>query len=265
MKIFQLLVLLTVAVSCTSKDETLIWSDEFNDTGLPDSTYWLYDIGATGYGNNEMQNYTDNLANCRQENGSLIIEAHKNGDEWTSARLKSKNKFNFTYGKIVFRAKLPSGSGTWPALWLLAENIDMLGWPAGGEIDVMEHVGKNPGVVQCALHTTSSYGNTVNKMEYGVPDFNTDFHTYEASRTADKIDFLVDGKLYYTYKPSVKNEDTWPFDSPFFIIMNIAMGGNWGSDTQYETNNLKNGIEPSLTTARMEVDYVRVYANEATR
>lgn len=265
MKILPFFALFIIVGSCTPKEEKLIWSDEFNGTGLPNITYWSYDLGATGYGNNEIQYYTSDLNNCRQENGSLIIEAHKTGNEWTSARLISKHKFSFTYGKIVFRAKLPPGSGTWPALWLLAENIDSVGWPDGGEIDVMEHVGKNPGVTQCALHTASSFGNTLNKKEYSVPDFNTAFHTYEANRTADKIDFLIDGNLYYTYEPSVKNEDTWPFDSPFFIIMNIAMGGNWGSDTQYETNNLKNGIEPSLSTARMEVDYVRVYSNEATK
>lgn len=265
MKSISFFVLLLITVSCSPQKDVLVWSDEFNGTGLPDSTYWSYDLGATGYGNNEIQNYTNLMTNARQENGSLIIEAHKNVDEWTSARLISKNKFSFTYGKIVFRAKLPSGSGTWPALWLLAENIDSAGWPEGGEIDVMEHVGKNPGVAQCALHTASSFGNTINKKEYAVPDFNIAFHTYEANRTTDKIDFLIDGNLYYTYEPSVKNEDTWPFDNPFFIIMNIALGGNWGSDTQFETDGLKNGIDPSLTSARMEVDYVRVYKNADTR
>lgn len=247
------------AVNGFAQKETLIWSDEFNSAGAPDTANWLRELGSHGFGNNEIQEYTAKLENARQEGGVLIIEAHNKNGNWTSGRIISSGKFNFTYGRIEFRAKLPAGSGTWPALWMLGENITEVGWPACGEIDVMEHVGKNPGVVQAALHTTHSYGNTINKQEYAVPDFNTTFHTYEANRTKDKIEFLVDGKVYYTFSPEEKNEDTWPFDKPFFIIMNIAMGGNWGSDASLETKGLKNGIEPSLKVARMEVDYVRVY------
>lgn len=259
MKRISFFIVLLISWGCNTQNETLLWSDEFSGKGAPDTTYWSYDLGASGYGNNEIQNYTNLLSNSRQENGLLLIEAHKSGNEWTSARLLSKNKLSFTYGKIVFRAKLPTGSGTWPALWMLGENCSVVGWPACGEIDVMEHVGKNPGIAQCALHTTSSFGNTVNKKEIAIPDYNTAFHLYEANWTPEKIEFSVDGKVYYTYNPSVKNKDTWPFDEPFFIIMNIAMGGNWGSETKYETNGLKNGIEPSLSSARMEVDYVRVF------
>lgn len=263
MKTILLLSLLTLEIAGIAQDVNLLWSDEFNGAGAPDSSIWSYNLGATGWGNNEIQNYTDKRQNSRQENGVLLIEAHKSGEEWTSARLVSQNKFNFKYGRIVFKAKLPRGSGTWPALWMLGENITSDGWPTCGEIDVMEHVGKNPGVVQCALHTPSSSGNTVNKKEILVPDYDTEFHLYEANWTEDKINFFVDGKLYYTYEPEVKNKNTWPFDKPFFIIINIAMGGNWGSDTRYETNDLKNGIDPSISTARMEVDYVRIYKNAA--
>lgn len=261
MKIILFLSLLLICGTCFSQESNLIWSDEFNSSGAPDSNNWSYNLGATGYGNNEIQNYTDNLANSRQENGVLVIEAHKKGAEWTSARLLSKDKFSFTYGRIVFRAKLPSGIGTWPALWMLAQNIDEVGWPEGGEIDVMEHVGRRPGVVQAAMHTSSSHGNTINLGYTNVLDYNTEFHLYEANWTKDKIEFSVDGNVYYTYQPATKDKDTWPFDKPQFIIMNIAMGGNFGSYPEMETNGLKNGIEPGLSIARMEVDYVRVYKN----
>jgi beta-glucanase (GH16 family) len=242
-----------------AQNETLFWSDEFNGTGAPDPKYWSYELGATGYGNNEVQNYTSDLSNSRQEGGILIIEASKKAEEWTSARLISKGKFEFQYGKIVFRAKLPAGSGTWPALWMLGANIDTVGWPDGGEIDVMEHVGRRPTIVQSAMHTRSSYGNTVNVGFIPVEDFDKEFHTYEANWTPEKIEFSVDGKIYYTYNPAVKDKETWPFNKPCYILMNIAMGGNFGSDPQYETNGLKNGIDPKLSSVRMEVDYVRVY------
>lgn len=233
----------------------LVWSDEFDGTGLPNSAYWGYDLGTGGgWGNNEVQNYTNSTNNVRQEDGVLIIEAKKSGSNWTSARVKSQGKINFTYGRIVFRAKLPTGAGTWPALWMLGESITTAGWPACGEIDVMEHVGKNPTVVQAAMHTPSSFGNTVNKGSRNVPTFDTEFHNYEVLWTAEKIQFFIDGVLYYTYNPATKNANTWPFTAPQFIIMNIAMGGNFGGDPQYP-----GGIDPAITYAKMEVDYVRYY------
>jgi beta-glucanase (GH16 family) len=265
MKILSFLFLFMVCGNCFSQDENLLWSDEFNGVGAPDSTYWSYELGATGYGNNEIQNYTNLLANSRQENGTLIIEAHKKGDEWTSARLISKDKFNFTYGRIVFRAKLPTGFGTWPALWMLGQNINEVGWPECGEIDVMEHVGRRPGVVQAAMHTPSSHGNTLNVGFTDVPDFDTEYHLYEANWTKEKIEFSVDGLLFYTYFPAIKDNDTWPFEKPQYIIMNIAMGGNFGSYPEFESDGLKNGIDPELSKARMEIDYVRVYKNEDSR
>jgi beta-glucanase (GH16 family) len=180
--------------------------------------------------------------------GRLIIEAKKKDNQWTSARLKGQGKKTWTYGKIVFRAKLPGGKGTWPALWMLGDNVTTAGWPACGEIDIMEHVGRNPGVVQCAMHTISSHGDTVNKSSKTVGTFDK-FHTYEILWTEQKIEFFIDGDSYYTYQPSVKDNKTWPYDAPFFIIMNIAIGGGLGGD-----------VDPALNFARMEVDYVRVYA-----
>lgn len=241
--------------SCNSnKPGQLVWSDEFNYTGAPDSTKWNYETGngcpdRCGWGNNEAQIYTKDLKNVRVENGSLIIDAFKNGTQWTSGRITSEAKMNFTYGRIEFRAKIPTSLGSWSALWMLGGNYKTKGWPACGEIDVMEHVGRNPGVVQSVLHTPESYGNTVNLKSHNVNAIVSDFHLYQANWTSNRIEFSVDGITFYTFEPTSINEKTWPFDSPFYIIMNIAMGGNLGGPV----------IDPAITVARMEVDYVRVY------
>ena len=259
MRTLIIVALIWFGQNCFAQQDTLIWSDEFDGTGAPNSAYWSYDLGNNGWGNNEIQYYTSQTQNVRQENGSLIIEALKSGSDWTSARILTNNKFEFTYGKVVFRAKIPYGSGTWPALWMLGENFATAPWPACGEIDVMEHVGKDPGVVHSSLHSSSSFGNTINTGTKFISTYNTEFHEYQAVWKSYRIEFSIDGNLYYTYEPAVIDNSTWPFNKPFFIIMNIAMGGNWGSDPQYETNGLKNGIDPVLTSARMEIDYVRVY------
>lgn len=251
--------LFLIAVTGYTQQDTLFWSDEFNGSGPPDPATWSYDLGNNGWGNNEIQNYTDLTQNVRQENGLMVIDALKTGNTWTSARIISRNKFNFIYGRVAFSAKLPSGSGTWPALWMLGEEFSTLGWPACGEIDVMEFVGKNPGVIHSSIHTSSSFGNTVNTNTWFVDGCSSGFHTYEATWSPDKIEFRIDGYMFYSYEPVVKIGATWPFNKSFFLIMNIAMGGNFGSDPQYETNGLKNGIDPALTSARMEIDYVRVY------
>lgn len=250
MKTYLFVILLFVAQASLAQNFIdLAWSDEFDVNGAPNPDNWGYDLGQSGWGNNEVQNYTNLAQNARVENGVLIIDALKINGNWTSARLKSQGKKNFTYGRIVFRAKLPLGIGTWPALWTLGESISTIGWPACGEIDVLEHVGRDPGVILSAIHTTSSSGNTVNKSTTQVANHATAFHTYELRWTPEKLEFLADGVLYYTYQPATKNSATWPFTSPQFIIMNIAMGGTLGGPT----------IDPALTAARMEVDYVRVY------
>lgn len=250
----------------TGKHKELVWAEEFDYEGLPNDEFWTYDEGngcpnLCGWGNSELQHYTvKNPDNARVEDGKLIIEAHKHDDgRWTSARLKTHGKQHFTYGTVQFRAKLPTGSGTWAALWLLGANVTEIGWPACGEIDVMEHVGKKQGEVITALHTTSSHGNTHNKTTITADNVDGEWHIYEMRWTEKKLTFYLDGKKYYTYKPKQQNAETWPFNKEAFIIMNIAIGGGLGSDPQYETNGLKNGVDPELTTARMEVDYVRVY------
>jgi beta-glucanase (GH16 family) len=235
---------------------TLIWSDEFEKDGAPDSTSWTYDIGrgSNGWGNQELQYYTRENRNVQVKNGVLKITASKENGSWTSARVKSQGKRSFKYGKVVFRAKLPSGVGTWPALWLLGDDIPVKGWPSCGEIDVMEHVGKNPGIVQAALHTPSSHGDTKDKNSIPVPTYNSEFHDYELVWTEAKLQFSVDGKVFYTYAPTEKNQSTWPYDHPFYLIMNVAIGGGFGG-----------AVDESLTTATMEVDYVRVYESTARK
>lgn len=262
----KLLFLLLLCFALYQCEEKAVWSDEFNYEGLPDPNKWTYDVGngcprLCGWGNNEVQVYTENnLANARVEDGKLIIEAHKQPDgSWTSARLKTQGKRHMRYGKAVIRAKIPGGAGVWSAIWMLGENITTKGWPACGEIDIMEHVGKNPGYVHSALHSPSSYGATENTGISKVPGFDTDFHDYGFEWSPEKITVYIDGRLHYEYAPTEKNADTWPFDDPFFFIFNIAMGGNWGSEVSLETNGRKNGIDPELTSARMEIDHIRVY------
>lgn len=229
----------------------LIWSDEFDYNGAPDPSKWGYDLGGGGWGNNEAEYYTNRTENAVVENGVLKITAQKEdyeGASYTSARLNTKGKFNFKYGKIEVRAKLPEGGGTWPAIWMLGSNVETAGWPACGEIDIMEEVGNDPGRIHSSLHTPSSHGATTNTATKIVPDFSTEFHVYSAEWSANKIQFAVDGTVFYTYNPAEKNASTWPFDSNQFIILNLAMGGNFGGD-----------IDPEFTTGTMEVDYVRVY------
>jgi beta-glucanase (GH16 family) len=253
MKIF----LVWCLVGCTLFNATppkekykLVWSDEFNKDGAPDSNVWQYDMGngSNGWGNNEAQHYTRDASNVVVKDGKLRITAINTNGNWTSARIKTQGKKSWRYNKIVFRAKLPTGRGTWPALWMLGESVSTKGWPACGEIDVMEHVGRDPGVVQCALHSPASHGNTIHKQSTPLPTFDSEFHDFEVNWDEEKLEFSVDGKLFYTYAPEVKDASTWPYDQPFFLIMNIAMGGGLGGP-----------IDPALKSAVMEVDYVRVY------
>lgn len=232
--------------------ETLVFSDEFDVNGSPDESKWGYDIGtgSNGWGNGEKQYYTKREENVKVEGGLLKITARKEnygGAAYTSARLLTEGKFDFTYGKVEVRAKLPVGEGTWPAIWMLGSNIRTEGWPACGEIDIMEHWGHNHGIVQSALHTPSSYGNTVNHGSEELDDVSTAFHVYGVEWDNQEIVFSIDGEVHYTYKPANKNSQTWPFNSDQFLILNVAMGGNWFS------------IDPNFESSTMEIDYVRVF------
>jgi beta-glucanase (GH16 family) len=236
----------------------LIWSDEFDYEGLPDPLKWGYAVGGHGWGNNESQFYTEaRKENARVEGGRLIIEAHREtwgAQDYTSTRLISRHKGDWTYGRIVIRAKMPHGRGTWPALWLRPTNPSPFGgWPNDGEIDIMEYVGYNPGVVHGTVHCRASNWMTKNAAGASVPVLNAEsaFHDYAVEWTPDKIVFSVDGMDYHAYLNKKDGWESWPFDAPFYLIMNLAIGGWWGA---------KQGIDETLFPQRLEVDYVRVYA-----
>lgn len=227
----------------------LVWSDEFNTDGAPDQSKWSYELGTGqgGWGNNELQNYTDRRENSVVSNGTLKINLKKEayqGSTFTSARLVSKGKYDFKYGKIEFRAKLPAGGGTWPALWMLGSNYETSPWPACGEIDVMEHVGNQQNKVFSTLHFPGNSGSNAVGGQTTVPTASTEFHTYSAEWSPTFIKFYVDNNLFFTFN----NSASLPFNNKFFIIMNMAMGGNFGGT-----------VDPAVTAATMEVDYVRVY------
>ncbi|TXF79651.1 glycoside hydrolase family 16 protein [Chryseobacterium sp.] len=233
----------------------LIWSEEFNYTGLPDSTKWNYEVGGNGYGNNEAQFYTKNrLENARVEGGNLIIEARKEqweNSQYTSARLMTRGKHSWKYGTFEIRAKLPKGRGTWPAIWMMSEN--MKEWPDDGELDIMEHVGFHQGFIHATAHT-KKYNHIINTQKTDtleVKDASEKFHVYRMDWSPEKIEMYVDDLKYYTYVNTEKTYDAWPFDQPFFMILNLAVGGNWGG---------QKGIDDSIFPQKFYIDYVRVYA-----
>lgn len=241
-------------VFVAKKGPQLVWSDDFNTNGAPDTNKWGYDLGKgdNGWGNGEKQFYTNRTDNVKVENGLLKIIAKKEsyqGSDYTSARLLTKGKFDFTYGRIDVRAKLPTGAGTWPAIWMLGANIDSKGWPACGEIDIMEHWGYNPTKISSATHTPSCSGGCANTKvgETTITDYATAFHIYSLEWTETELKFIIDEVVKYSYKPTVRNSSTWPYTAPQFIILNVAMGGSW-----FE-------IDPNFTESIMEVDYIKVY------
>ncbi|QHL87391.1 family 16 glycosylhydrolase [Nibribacter ruber] len=263
-KYLTLCLMIFLALGARAQNATfneLVWQDEFEGEGAPNPAWWSYDLGTGdgGWGNRELQSYTNQLANVRQSGGKLVIEAIKQNGNWTSGRIKTQGKFKFTYGRVEWKAKLAPGVGTWPALWMLGEAVTTKGWPACGEIDVMEYIDRLPGKIQAALHTPSSFGNTQNIGSTQIPDPTTAFHIYAAEWSPTEIKFFVDNTLYYTYAPAVRDARTWPFTEDQFLIMNIAVGGNMGSEPSLETNGQKNGVDPNLSSTRMEVEYVRVY------
>lgn len=240
----------------------LVWSDEFEGTGAPDTTKWIYDVGNWGWGNKEPQYYTnDRRENARLEDGNLIIEARRNdmGQEWTSARLTTRGKTSFLYGRYEFRAKVPAKDGTWAAGWFLGdEYVDELSWPYCGEIDVLECVGSEiddmtgDGINHGSCHTRAYYfkeGTHITAVT-DVEDMVNTYHTYSIEWTPEEIKAFVDGEHYYTYDKN-KDELEWPFDKPQNIILNLAMGGGMGGT-----------IDPSIDSQEFIIDYVRVYGKK---
>ena len=244
-----------------SNDWQLVWADEFNFTGLPDPAKWKYDTGGHGWGNKELQYYTQGRKeNARVENGSLIIEARRdnwNGHEYTSARLVSKGKGDWTYGRFEARAKLPTGKGAWPAIWMLPTDWKYGGWPSSGEIDIMEQVGYEPFVVHASVHTKSYHHsiNTQKTAKTNVPNATSEFNVYAVEWTPDEIRGYVNDQHYFTFKNERLTDTSadfrqWPFDQKFHLLLNIAVGGTWGG---------AQGVDPAIWPQRMEIDYVRVY------
>ncbi len=229
---------------------TLVWADEFEGSEL-NMENWSFEIGdgcpnLCGWGNNELQVYTD--SNHRIEEGKLIISAKKQNG-YTSTRIISKGKKEFQYGRIEARLKVPSGAGLWPAFWALGNDIDVNSWPDCGEIDIMEYVGRNPNEVLNAIHTRSSYGNTVNKQVTSIAGFEDEFHVIKLEWNSAFMDFFVDDRLLYRYGPQLKTAENWPFNKPVFLIFNLAVGGNLGGT-----------VDSDLSFPREYViDYIRVY------
>jgi beta-glucanase (GH16 family) len=240
----------------TTVKPSLVWSDEFDYTGLPDSTKWGYDTGGHGWGNQELQYYTNGRPqNASVADGLLTITAIKEpfeGAQYTSARLVSKNKGDWTFGQMEIRAKMPRGRGTWPAIWMLPTHWEYGDWPRAGEIDIMEFVGYQPDSVFATVHTKSynhSIGTQVTKGLY-MPTASDSFHVYAIDWDSTKIDFLIDGVKFHQFKNDGTGVDAWPFDKAFHFLLNIAVGGGWGG---------KMGVDDTIFPQNMQVDYVRVY------
>jgi beta-glucanase (GH16 family) len=253
----------------SNKNYTLVWHDEFDgpNGSLPDPKKWTYDLGGGGWGNQELESYTNRAENAHIENGNLVITARKEtfegsdhiAREFTSARLKTQGLFSQTYGRFEARIKIPSGQGMWPAFWMLGDNISSVGWPKCGEIDIMENVGKEPGLVHGSLHGPMTTGAATDLTStVSLPtgkDFAAAFHLYAVEWEPDAVRFYLDDTLYATFTAnSVASTPTtagsWVFDHPYFLILNVAVGGSWPGT-------------PDATTAfpqTMLIDYVRVYA-----
>lgn len=271
-KLMAILLLTLTATAAPADDWKLVWSDEFDQPGPPNPAKWGYEKGFIR--NNEAQYYTSGRKeNARVENGVLVIEARKEnwpnpaatankarrrspgGQEaakYTSASLTTQGKAGWTYGRIEVRAKLPGGRGTWPAIWCLGTNITQVGWPACGEIDIMENVGFNPGVVHATVHAAGSdhKGHVSKGGQTKCPDAADAFHVYRVDWDAEKMDFYLDDHKYFTYSKAGNAGAAWPFDKEQYLILNLAIGGEWGG---------QKGIDDGIFPRRYQIDYVRVY------
>lgn len=248
------------------KGYQLVWNDEFDTPSLADgrpalpSEAWWFETGNHGWGNNELQNYIDKVHDndtvSKIENGNLIITAFKreqpvDGSNIISARMNTKEAW--LYGYFEMRAKLPGGKGTWAAFWMMPQSPEKNKWPDDGEIDILEYVGYRPNIVQSTIHT-GSYNHLTGTDKSGtkaIQDAETKFHTYGLEWTADRIVGYVDGEVYFTYENDKENKyGTWPFNHPFYLKLNLAIGGNWGG---------LQGVDDSIFPAKYIIDYVRVY------
>ena len=232
---------------------TLVFSDEFDGNGAPDQAKWGYEIGYIR--NKEAQYYTSRQENVRAESGNLVIEGRKEvsqGYAYTSASINTLGRFEFLYGRVEVRAKLPTGNGSWPAIWMLGTNRTQVGWPACGEIDVMENVGFDPLAIHASAHT-AAYNHTIGTQKTAIVNVANpweDFHVYAMEWYPDRIDVFVDGQKYFTFRNEGTGSGTWPFDKPQYLLINLAIGGSWGG---------QKGIDDALFPKRYLIDYVRIY------
>lgn len=251
-------------------DWQLVWQDEFDGTGAVDTNKWTHELWAPGRVNNELQRYTARTENARIESGKLVIEAHKDnymGDEYSSARIHSAEKGDLLYGRIEVSAKLPNGHGTWPAIWMMPTDIFTYAttcdattdwddgcdaWPNSGEIDIMEHVGYDTGKVHATVHNKAGYWVNGQQRQATIyqPEVDIGFHTYAIEWSPARIDMFIDDNLYYSYINQHTGWQQWPYDKPFHVILNLAVGGDWGGAA---------GVDPNIWSQRLEVDYVRMY------
>ncbi len=258
---------------CTEKDEVVTpvivpiedknwqfsaeptWADEFNGTGAPDPSKWVYEIGNSGWGNNELQYYTRG-ENANVSNGILTIEARRedrNGAKYTSTRMTTKGFQDFLYGRVEANIKIPAGRGTWPAFWMLPTDNVYGNWPRSGEIDIMEHVGYDPNEVHMSVHT-EAFNHSINTQKTAsltVPTALSEFHKYRVDWTPYAVRGFVDDVQVFEFVNGNAGYAAWPFDKKFFILLNIAVGGNWGG---------AQGVDDGIFPSKMEVDYVRVYS-----
>ncbi|MFL9843745.1 glycoside hydrolase family 16 protein [Flavobacterium rhizosphaerae] len=252
MKKIALLLLIT-CFTCTAqvKKGTLVWEENFNGNIIDEAT-WNFEVGDgcpnCGWGNNERQLYT--TENHKVENGNLVITAKKHDGEYTSTRITTANKKEFKYGYIEARVKLPTGQGIWPAFWMLGSDIKKEGWPLSGEIDILEYLGRDPDMVYTTIHTKANHAGNATGKKTEFKNMEEGYHTFGIDWSKQAITFYVDNVSVFTYAPKVKTIENWPFDKPFFIILNMAIGGNFGGPE----------VDDSIFPQEYYIDYVKVYS-----
>jgi beta-glucanase (GH16 family) len=254
--IYIFITLLSVS-GCAPKSEwELVWAEEFEYSGSPSGESWGYELGHIR--NNELQYYSNSPKNVSVGEGNCTIIARlASEDSITSASINTLGRVDFLYGRIEVRARIPSALGTWPAIWMLGTNRMDMGWPQCGEIDIMENVGYDPDQIHANIHTGSynhSIGTNKGNQIY-VKDPQNDFHLYSVEWFEDHMDFFFDDSLYFSFQNDLTgNNDTWPFDKPHYLLLNLAYGGSWGGNE---------GVAPDLLPLRFDIDYVRYYKRKS--
>src|SRR5690606_15964628 len=252
-KSLVLVSLFILGISCTSKAQDVIFEDNFDGESL-NMAFWNYEEGdgcphLCGWGNNERQIYERKYVSL--EDGKLVIEAVKDGDKYYSGKINTLGKVEFQYGIIEVRLKLPEGHGIWPAVWMLGTNIGEVGWPASGEIDIMEYVGREPHTIYSSLHTPANHGDNASSQKTYLEDIEEGYHTYKTVWTENDIQYFIDGEHVYTFTPPEYNDAHYPFRHPFYFLINMAVGGNFGGPE----------VDDSIFPVKYYVDWIRVTRN----